>query len=81
MLLLEEALLVLLALVVAVDDLQQKAGQGDQLAVRGGEHALEQGVAGLVEQDQDGQRVLHLRQKKIKSIQVEGGTRCGSHTQ
>ena len=54
----------LLALVVAVDDLQQKAGQGDQLAVRGGEHALEQGVAGLVEQDQDGQRVLHLRQKK-----------------
>ena len=62
-LLLEEALLVLLALVVAVDDLQQEAGQGDQLAVRGGEHALEQRVAGLVEQDQDGQWILHLRQK------------------
>lgn len=52
----------LLALVVAVDDLQEEAGQRDQLTVRGGEEALQQEVASLVEQDQDGQRVLDLEQ-------------------
>ena len=38
--LLEEALLVFLALIVAVDDLQEKAGQCDQLAVWSRKEAL-----------------------------------------
>lgn len=51
-----------LALVVAIDDLQEQAGQGDELAVRRGEEAFEETVARLVKQDQDGQRILHLGQ-------------------
>ena len=61
-LLLEEALLVLFALVVAVDDLQEEAGQSDQLAVLSGEEALQEAVTSLVEEDEDGQRILHLEQ-------------------
>lgn len=53
----------LLALIVSVDDLQQQAGQGDQLTVRGGEEALEEAVSGLIKQDQDGQGVLNLEEK------------------
>lgn len=59
--LLEEALFVLLALVVAVDDLQEQAGQRDELAVWRRVEALQEAVPGLVKQDEDGQRVLHLR--------------------
>lgn len=50
----------LLALVVAVDDLQEEAGQRDQFAVCRREEAFEEAVTGLVEQDEDGQRILHL---------------------
>lgn len=53
----------LLALIVSIDDLQQQAGQGDQLAVWGGEEALEEAVSGLIKQDQDGQGVLNLGEK------------------
>lgn len=58
--LLQEALLVLLALVVAVDDLQEEAGQRDQFAVGSREETFEEAVAGLVKQNEDGQRILHL---------------------
>lgn len=60
--LLEEPLLVLLALIAAVDDLQEEAGQCDQLAVRSRKEALQEAVTGLVEQNEDGQRILHLEQ-------------------
>ncbi|KAJ8000254.1 hypothetical protein DPEC_G00202930 [Dallia pectoralis] len=46
---------------LSVDDLQEQAGQGDQLGVWGGVEALEETVSGLVKQDQDGQGVLDLR--------------------
>lgn len=58
--LLEEALLVLLALIAAVDDLQKEAGQGYQLTVRSRKVALQQAVTGLVKQDEDGERIFHL---------------------
>ena len=53
-------MLVLLALVAAVDDLQEEAGQGDELAVWSRKEALQEAVTGLVEQDEDGQRIVHL---------------------
>lgn len=53
----------LLALVVAVDDLQEEAGQCDQFAVRGREETFKEAVTGLVEQNEDGQRILHLERK------------------
>lgn len=58
--LLEEPLLVLLALVAAVYDLQEEAGQSDQLGVGSRKEALQEAVTGLVEQNEDGERVLHL---------------------
>lgn len=50
----------LLALVVAVDDLQEEAGQGDQFAVCSREETFEEAVTGLVEQNEDGQWIFHL---------------------
>lgn len=58
--LLKKALFVLLALIVAIDDLQEEAGQRDQFAVRCWKEALQEAVTGLVEQDEDRQRILHL---------------------
>lgn len=54
----------LLALVVAVDDLQEEAGQCDQFAVCSREETFEEAVTGLVEQNEDGQRILHLETKR-----------------
>lgn len=62
-LLLEEPLLVFLALIVAVDDLQEEAGQGDQLAVWSRKEALQEAVTRLIEQNKDGQWIFHLEQK------------------
>lgn len=50
----------LLALIVAVDDLQEEAGQRDQFAVWSREKAFQEAVTGLIEQNEDGQRILHL---------------------
>lgn len=50
----------LLALIVAIDDLQKETGQSYQFTVRGGKVALQQAVTGLIKQDEDGQRILHL---------------------
>lgn len=50
----------LLALIVAIDDLQEEAGQCDQLAVWSRKEAFQEAVTGLVEQYEDGQRILHL---------------------
>lgn len=55
----------LLALIVAVDDLQEEAGQSDQLAVGSRKEALKEAVTRLVEQDEDGQRILHLEQNSM----------------
>lgn len=60
--LLKEPLLVLLALIVAVDDLQEEAGQCDQLGVWSGKEAFQEAVTGLVEQNEDSQRIFHLGQ-------------------
>lgn len=54
----------LLALVVAIDDLQEEAGQCDQLAVWSRKEALQEAVTGLIEQDKDGKWILHLEQSK-----------------
>lgn len=50
----------LLALVVAIDDLQEEAGQCDQFAVCSREETFQEAVTGLVEENEDGQRILHL---------------------
>lgn len=50
----------LLALIVAIDDLQEEAGQCDQFAVRSREETFQEAVTGLVEENEDGQRILHL---------------------
>lgn len=50
----------LLALVVAVDDLQEEAGQRDEFAVCSREETFEEAVTGLIEQNEDGQRIFHL---------------------
>lgn len=60
--LLEEPLLMLLALIVAIDDLQEEAGQCDQLGVWSGEEAFQEAVTGLVEQNEDSQGIFHLGQ-------------------
>lgn len=52
----------LLALIVSIDDLQEEAGQSDQFAVWSRKEAFQEAVTGLVEQNEDGQRVLHLKQ-------------------
>lgn len=52
----------LLALIVAVDDLQEEAGQSDQFAVRSREEALQEAVTGFVKQDENGKRIVHLTQ-------------------
>lgn len=70
-LLLEEPLLVLLTLIVAIDDLQEEAGQCDQLVVWSREEALEKAVPGLVKQDKDGQRILHLKQSHQQEADEE----------
>ncbi len=44
----------LLALIIAVDDLQEEAGQSDQLAVWSREETFQEAVTGLVEQNEDG---------------------------
>lgn len=75
---LEESLLVLLALVVAVDDLQEEAGESDELGVRRGKEALEEAVTGLVEQDEDGQRILHLAPDDMSQSE---DFLSGTHTQ
>lgn len=62
--LLEEPLFVLLALIAAIDDLQEKAGQSDEFTVRGWEEALQEAVPGFIEEDEDGQRIIHLENKK-----------------
>lgn len=51
-----------LALVVAIYDLQQEAGECDQFTVRSGEETLQEAVTSLIKQDEDGQRILHLEQ-------------------
>ena len=53
-------MLVLLALIVAIDDLQEKAGQCDQLGGGSRKEALLEAVTRLIKQDEDGQRILHL---------------------
>lgn len=50
----------LLALVVAIYDLQEEAGQCDQFAVCSREETFQEAVTGLVKEDEDGQRILHL---------------------
>lgn len=58
----------LLALIVAVDDLQEEAGERDQFAVWSRKEAFQEAVTGLVEKNEDGQRILHLEQKsKLRS--------------
>lgn len=52
----------LLALVVSVDDLQEEAGQRDQFAVWSRKEAFQEAVTGLVEKNEDGQRIIHLKQ-------------------
>lgn len=52
-----------LALVVSVDDLQEEAGQCDQFAVCSREETFQEAVPGLVEQNEYGQRILHLQTK------------------
>lgn len=52
----------LLALVVSVDDLQEEAGQRDQFAVWSRKEAFQEAVTGLVEKNEDGQRIVHLKQ-------------------
>lgn len=44
----------LLALIVAIDDLQQEAGQRDQLAVWSREETFQEAVTSLVEENEDG---------------------------
>lgn len=70
-LLLEEPLLVLLTLIVAIDDLQEEAGQCDQLVVWSREEAFEKAVPGLVKQDKDGQGILHLKQSHQQEADEE----------
>jgi len=71
---------VLLALIASVDDLQEEAGQCDQLAVRSGKEALQEAVAGLVEQNEDGQRVLHLEQNREQLLPNTSAGRFSNHT-
>lgn len=52
----------LLALIVSIDDLQEEAGQSDQFAVWSRKEAFQEAVTGLVEKNENGQRVLHLIQ-------------------
>lgn len=54
----------LLALIAAIDDLQEEAGQCDQLAVWSRKKAFQEAVTGLVEKNEDGQRILHLGTKQ-----------------
>lgn len=56
----------LLALIAAVDDLQEEAGQCDELAVWSRKEALQEAVTGLVKQNEDGQRIVHLGQSGKK---------------
>lgn len=60
----------LLALIAAVDDLQEEAGQGDQFAVWGRKEAFQEAVTGLVEQNEDGQRILHLEQNSKQQSDI-----------
>lgn len=58
----------LLALIAAIDDLQEEAGQRDQFAVWSRKEPFQEAVTGLVEKNEDGQRILHLEQKsKLRS--------------
>lgn len=50
----------LLALIVAIDDLQEEAGQCDQLGVWSRKEALQEAVTRLIKQNEDGQRIFHL---------------------
>lgn len=50
----------LLALIVAINDLQKEASQCDQLAVWSGKEAFQEAVTSLVKQNEDGQRILYL---------------------
>lgn len=52
----------LLAFIVAVDDLQEEAGERDQFAVWSRKEAFQQAVTGLIKKNEDGQRILHLGQ-------------------
>lgn len=63
----------LLALIVAVDDLQEEAGERDELAVWSREEALQQAVAGLVKQNENGQGVLHLERHTKQGNRLEPG--------
>lgn len=58
----------LLALIVAIDDLQEEAGQRDQFAVWSRKEAFQEAVTGLIKKNEDGQRVVGLEQQsKLKS--------------
>lgn len=52
----------LLAFIVAIDDLQEEAGERDQFAVWSRKEAFQQAVTGLIKKNEDGQRILHLGQ-------------------
>lgn len=58
--LLEEALLVLFAFIVAVDNLQKEAGQCDEFAVWSRIKPFQKAVTSFIKQDEDGQWILNL---------------------